>query len=62
MKILSQENVVRYHVEFDEEETALHKAYGLLPPYAEPCARLWLTAIELEESKALLAKAKAGQS
>ena len=62
MKILSEETVIRYHVEFDEAETVLLKRIGFLPPYAEPRARLWSTAAELEETKAMLAKAKEGLS
>lgn len=58
MKILAEETVVRYHVEFDEEETKLLKIVGFLPPYAEPCARLWSTTDEIEETKAMLTKAK----
>jgi hypothetical protein len=62
MKILAEEIAVRYHVEFDEEETALLKGINFLPPYAEPRARLWSTAAEVEETRAVLAKAKEGLS
>ena len=58
MKILAEETVIRYHVEFDEEETALLKRIGFLPPYAAPRARLWWTSAEIEEGKAVLAQAK----
>ena len=57
MKILAEETIVRYHVEFDEEETGLLKAIGLLPPYASTPARLWSTKVEIEETATLLAKA-----
>ena len=60
MKILAEETVVRYHVEFDEEETLLLKGIGFLPPYAELRARLWSTAAEVEETRAMLMKAKEG--
>ena len=62
MKILAEESVRRYHVEFDEEETVLLKRIGFLPPYAEPRARLWSTYAELEETKTMLKKAKEGRS
>jgi len=62
MKILAEESVIRYHIEFDEEETALLKGIGFLPPYAEARARLWSTAAELEETKVMMARAKAGVS
>lgn len=62
MKILAEETVVRYHVEFDEAETVLLKRIGFLPPYAEPRARLWSTVAELEITKAALAKVKEGLS
>lgn len=62
MKIIAEETVVRYHIEYDEEETLLLKAIGFLPPYAEPCARLWSTQAEIEESKEIMAKVKAGLS
>lgn len=58
MKILAAETVVRYHVEFDEEETILLKSVGFLPPYADPCARLWATAAEIKESDAAMVTAK----
>lgn len=58
MKILAEETVVRYHVEFDEEETILLKSVGFLPPYAEPRARLWSTKVEIEETNRVLAQAK----
>lgn len=59
MKILAEETIVRYHVEFDEEETNLLKACGFLPPYAEPCARLWSTKTEIENTEAVLAHMRA---
>lgn len=62
MKILAEETVVRYHVEFDEEETVALQRIGFLPPYAEPRARLWSTAVELEETKVALARVKEGLS
>lgn len=58
MRILAEETVVRYHVEFDEAETLLLKRVGFLPPYAEPRARLWSTESELEDTKATLARAR----
>ena len=62
MKILAEETVVRYHVEFDEKETLVLKLIGWLPPHAEPRARLWSTKAEIEETEKLLAKAKGAQS
>lgn len=62
MKILEEEIVVRYHVEYDEEETVLLKSIGFLPPYAEPRARLWSTKAEVEETNKMIAKAKEGVS
>lgn len=62
MKILDEETVVRYHVEYDEEETVMLKLIGWLPPYAEPRARLWSTQAEIDETEKLLAKAKEGRS
>lgn len=58
MKILAEEFVARYHVEFDEEETILLKSIGFLPTYAEPCARLWSTKNEIEDTNELIAKAR----
>lgn len=57
MKILAEETIVRYHVEFDERETSILKSIGLLPPYAEPRARLWSTQAEIDETKQLLHEA-----
>jgi hypothetical protein len=57
MKILAEETVVRYHVEFDEKETLLLKAIGFLPPYAEPRARLWSTQTEIDETNKMLVQA-----
>lgn len=57
MKILAEEIVVRYHIEYDEEETVLLKSIGFLPPYAEARARLWSTAVEVAETKDMLKKA-----
>ena len=62
MKILAEETVVRYHIEYDEQETLLLKRIGFLPPYAEQRARLWSTYAELEETKVMLKKAKEGLS
>jgi len=62
MKILAEETVVRHYVEFDEDETIALKRIGFLPPYAEPRARLWSTAAELEETKVALARVKEGLS
>ena len=59
MKILAEETVVRYHVEYDEQETVLLKHIGFLPPYAEPRARLWSTAAEIDETNALMAEMRA---
>lgn len=61
MKILDQETVVRHHVEFDEEETALLKRIGFLPPYAEPRARMWSTKAEIKATKEMIASAKEGK-
>lgn len=58
MKILAEETVVRYHIEFDEEDTDLLKAIGFLPPYAEARARLWSTKAEIDETEAMIAEAK----
>jgi hypothetical protein len=58
MKILAEETVVRYHVEFDEEETVILKLIGFLPPYAEPRARLWSTQAEIDDTNKLIANAK----
>lgn len=58
MKILAEEIVVRYHVEFDEEETTLLRAIGWVPPHGEPCARLWSTKAEITEWNAVLAQAR----
>lgn len=58
MKILAEETIVRYHVEFDAEETGLLKAIGFLPPYALTPARLWSTKAEIEETETMLAKAR----
>ena len=58
MKILAEETIVRYHVEFDVEETALLKAIGFLPPYASTPARLWSTKAEIAETETLLAEAR----
>jgi hypothetical protein len=56
VKILAEERIRRYHVEYDEAETVLLKRIGFLPPYAEPQARLWLTHAEIEETKVMLAR------
>ncbi len=58
MKILAEETVVRLHVEFDETETALLKAIGFLPAYAEPRARLWSTKVEMAKTAELLTQAR----
>jgi hypothetical protein len=58
MKILDEAVVTQYYIEFDETETALLKMIGILPPHAEPRARLWSTKDEIEETKAILARAK----
>jgi len=57
MKILAEETIVRYHVEFDEKETLMLKAIGFLPPYAEPRARLWSTQAEIDETSKMLTRA-----
>ena len=62
MKILAEETVVRYHVEYDEQETLLLKRIGFLPSYAEPRARLWSTKAEIDDTRGMLAKAKTGLS
>jgi hypothetical protein len=58
MKIIDQETVVRYHVEFDEAETLILKQIGFLPPYAEPRARLWSTQAEIDETNTMIAAAR----
>jgi hypothetical protein len=58
MKIIAKEEAIRYHVEFDEEETALFKSVGFLPPHAEPRARLWLTEADMDKTLAMLTQAK----
>jgi hypothetical protein len=62
VKIIDQETVVRYHVEFDEEETLILKSIGFLPPYAEPRARLWSTQAEIDDTNELIARAKEARS
>lgn len=54
MKIIGEEIIVRYHVEYDEQETLALKDIGLLPPHAEPRARLWSTKAEIDAVKPLL--------
>jgi len=54
VKILAEETIVRYHLEFDERETSILKSVGLLPPYAEPRARLWSTQDEIDAFKQLI--------
>lgn len=58
MKILDQEIVARFHVEYDEEETMILKVLGLLPPYAETPARLWSTQTEIDNADILIASAR----
>jgi hypothetical protein len=58
VKILAEETVTRYHVEFDEEETRILKLVGFLPPYAWPRAQLWSTQAEVDETKLVLTRAK----
>jgi hypothetical protein len=62
MKILDEETVTRYHVEYDEEETIILKTIGFLPPYAEPRARLWSTKAEIDDTATMLAKVREGRS
>jgi hypothetical protein len=54
MKILEQELVVRFHCEYDKEETKLLKSIGFLPPTATPRARLWNTQDEITATEELL--------
>ena len=54
MKILGEETVVRYHIEYDERETRILKLIGFLPPYAEPRARLWSTQAEIDDTNKLI--------
>lgn len=54
MKILEQEIVSRFHVEYDEAETAILKQIGFLPAYAEPRARLWSTQAELDVTQEII--------
>jgi hypothetical protein len=58
VKILAEETVTRYHVEFDEEETLILKSVGFLPPYAEPRARLWSTQEDIDKTMMGLTQAK----
>ena len=58
MKILAEETIVRYHVEFDAEETGLLKIIGFLPPYASTPARPWSTKVEIEATATMLAEAR----
>lgn len=58
MKIVAEETVTRFHVEFDEEETLLLKLVGFLPPDAEPRARSWSTHAEIFDIAGMLTKAK----
>jgi len=58
VKILAEESVVRYLVEYDEEETLILKSLGLLLLYTEPCARLWFTKAEKDQADALIAKVR----
>jgi len=62
VKILAEETVIRYHVEYDEEETKLLKAVGFLPPYAISPARLWSTKEEIDATDAMLADARLKRS
>lgn len=54
MRVLAEETVVRYHVEYDEAETLVLKRIGFLPPYAEPRARLWSTQAEIDSTTEML--------
>ena len=58
MKIIEEEIVTRYHVEYDAEETRLLKSIGFLPPYAKSPARLWSTKAEIEDTNEMIANAK----
>ena len=62
MKILAEETVTRYHVEYDEEESNLLKAVGFLPPYATVPARLWSTQEEINATDAMIAEARQKRS
>jgi hypothetical protein len=62
VKILAEETVVRFHVEYDEEETLLLKAIGFLPPYAEARARLWSTQAEIDSTAQLITDKRKGLS
>ena len=62
MKILAEQILVRVLVEYDEHETLVLKAIGWLPPYVQPCARMWSTKAEIEETAKRLAKKKEGCS
>lgn len=55
MKVIGEETVVRYHIEFDETETLLLKTVGWLPPEASSRARLWSTEAEVADTKTMLA-------
>lgn len=62
MKILEQETVIRYHVEYDEDETLILKLIGFLPGYAQPRARLWSTQAEIDATNAMLFEARKAKS
>jgi hypothetical protein len=62
VKIIGEETVVRYHVEYDEEETILLKIIGFLSPHAEPRARLWVTAAEIKDTEKLITTTKETRS
>jgi hypothetical protein len=54
VKVLGRESVVRYHVEFTDEETDALQAISFLPPNCARPARLWSTGPELIETIAFL--------
>ena len=62
MKILAEETVTRYHVEYDEEESNLLKAIGFLGPRAMVPTRLWSTQAEIDSTNALIAAARQRRS
>ena len=62
MKIIGEETVIRYHVEYDAEETRLLKAIGFLPPYATVPARLWSTQAEIDSTATMIAEARQKRS
>lgn len=56
MKVIGEEQITRYHVEFTEAEARYLRSIGFLPPrvtHGQP-ALLWATHEELEQVRGLL--------